>query len=161
MGRYAFFSYDYFQVLSHAEEKRNVPQILKGENNFQERRLTDKIRSNKEIASFIRTLIRNYVFIGYTQSKYYANSIDKFPGEMNTHEVIGQEFDNVIIMMDDNFRYGEDGKLQGKRHPNPDYIFYKLLYQGVSRPREKLCIVVIGNMPLFEKILAIKSEHIC
>lgn len=196
-GTVCIFSYDYFQVLSHAEAKRNVPQILRGENNFQERSLTDKIRSNKEIASFIRTLInledrsripykyedvdiiyannaeeaqliidyfcqiRNYVFIGYTQSKYYTNSIDKFPGEMNTHEVIGQEFDNVIIMMDDNFRYGEDGKLQGKRHPNPDYIFYKLLYQGVSRPREKLCIVVIGNMPLFEKILAIKSEHIC
>lgn len=195
-GAVCIFSYDYFQVLSHEEERRNVLQILRSESNFQERRLTDKIRSNKEIASFIRNLIdledkpripcryedidilyadnaeeaqliidyfcqiRDYVFIGYTQSKYYANSIDKFPGEMNTHEVIGQEFDNVIIMMDDNFRYREDGKLQGKRHPNPDYIFYKLLYQGVSRPREKLCIVVIGNMPLFEKILGIKSEHI-
>lgn len=191
------FSYDYFQVLSHAEERRNVPQILRNKSDFQERRLTDKIRSNKEIASFIRNLInledksrmpyryedidilyandvkeaktiidyfcriKQYVFIGYTQSKYYGNSIDKFPGDMNTHEVIGQEFDNVIIIMDGNFRYGEDGKLQGKRHPNPDYIFHKLLYQGVSRPREKLCIVVIDNMPLFEKILAIKSEHIC
>ena len=44
---------------------------------------------------------------------------------------------------------------------NPDYIFYKLLYQGISRPREKLCIVVIDNMPLFEKILSIKLDQIC
>ncbi|MCM1112759.1 MAG: DUF2075 domain-containing protein [Muribaculum sp.] len=190
------FSYDYFQVLSHAEEDRNIPQILREQCNFQERKLTDKIRSNKEIASFVRNLInledksrisykyedidivyadneeeahriidyfcqiKNYTFIGYTQSRYYGNSIDRFPGELNTHEVIGQEFDNVIIMMDNNFRYGMDGRLQGREHPNPDYIFHKLLYQGISRPREKLCILVIDNMPLFEKILSIKSKYI-
>lgn len=190
------FSYDYFQVLSHAEENRNVPQKLKSICGFQEKKLSDKIRSNKEIASFIRNLInlkdkpqrtykyecidvvyadnaneahkiidyycqiKEYNFIGYTKSKYYRSSIDEFSGDMNTHEVIGQEFDNVIIMMDDNFRYGADGKLQGKRHPNPDYIFYKLLYQGISRPREKLCIVVINNMLLFEKILEIKAGYI-
>lgn len=196
-GKTCIFSYDFFQVLSYAEENRNIPQHLKSLSDFQERKLTNKIRSNKEIASFIKNLmnlqdradnsykyedievlyandtteahiiidyfcnIKKYFFIGYTQSKYYWNSIDEFPGERNTHEIIGQEFDNVIIMMDSNFRYGEDGKLQGKEHPNPDYIFYKLLYQGISRPREKLCIVVIDNMPLFEKILSIKSDQIC
>lgn len=76
---------------------------------------------------------------------------------MNTHQVIGQEFNNVIFSMDNNFRYSEDDRLQGKQHPNPDYIFYKLWYQGVSRAREKLCILVIGNKPLFTKILSIKK----
>jgi len=45
---------------------------------------------------------------------------------------IGKEFDNVMLMMDGNFRYNDDGRLQGRKHPNLDYIFYKLLYQGVS-----------------------------
>ena len=73
-------------------------------------------------------------------------------------KMIGQEFDNVIFSMDDNFRYSEDGHLQGKEHPNPDYKFYKLWYQGVSRAREKLCILVIGNQELFSSILAIKKN---
>ena len=58
----------------------------------------------------------------------------------------------------DNFQYAEDGHLQGKMHPNPNYIFYKLWFQGVSRAREKLCILVIGNEELFKKLLSVKNK---
>ena len=57
--------------------------------------------------------------------------------------VIG--FDNVIVMMDENFKYSEEGDLLGREHPNPDYLLHKLFYQAVSRAREKLCIVVLKN----------------
>lgn len=43
-------------------------------------------------------------------------------------------------------------------HPNPDYIFYKLWFQGVSRARERLCILIIGNEPLFNNILKVKVQ---
>lgn len=188
------FSYDYYQTLSYAEENRNIPEMLRQELGFVERSLTDKIRTNKEVASFIRNMInlndkpqkqinyknieviyandyyeageiikyystvKDYTFIGYTPSRFNCSSIDYFSRYINTHRVIGQEFDNVIFSMDDNFRYSEDGHLQGKEHPNPDYKFYKLWYQGVSRAREKLCILVIGNQELFSSILAIKKN---
>lgn len=103
---------------------------------------------------------KNYVFIGYTQSRYYSNSIDHYGGDINTHHVIGQEFDNVMIMMDNNFQYGEDGDLQAIQHPNPDYLFPKLFYQAVTRAREKLCILVVENKELFEKINAIQYRCI-
>lgn len=45
-----------------------------------------------------------------------------------------------------------------KMHPNPNYIFYKLWFQGVSRAREKLCILVIGNEELFKKLLSVKNK---
>lgn len=192
----AVFSYDFFQTLSVTEQNRNIPEILKMRKDFQERELTKKIRTNKEIASFVRNLLnlkdvsdvryqyhdidilyadnveeaddiidlyrvnKEYVFIGYTQSIYHGNQIDNFPGDFNTHHVIGQEFDKVLIMLDDNFRYEMDGRLQGRPHPNPDYLFYKLLYQGISRAREKLCILVLGNRELFEKIVSIKFNMI-
>ena len=60
--------------------------------------------------------------------------------------------------MQDNFQYSEDVHLQGKMHPNPNYIFYKLWFQGVSRAREKLCILVIGNEELFKKLLSVKNK---
>lgn len=189
------FSYDYFQTLSKAEQKKNIPERLKLIPDFQERELSDKIRSNEEMASFIRILLnlsdlprkryayenidvlfandlaeanqiinfyrasKDYVFIEYTKSKYVSHTIDKYRGDMNTHHVVGQEFDNVIIILDKNFRHNIDGRLQGRVHPNPDYIFYKLLYQAVSRAREKLCIVVIENRQLFEKLIQIKYRN--
>lgn len=103
---------------------------------------------------------KGFTFIGYTQSRYYKSSIDCYGGDIDTHHVIGQEFDNVMIMMDENFQYGESGDLEAKMHPNPDYLFPKLFYQAVTRAREKLCVLVIDNMELFEKINAIQYRNI-
>ena len=41
----------------------------------------------------------------------------------------------------------------GKEHPNPDLLFYKLLYQAISRAREKLCVLIVENYKLFSDIL--------
>lgn len=145
---------------------------------FCEKHITEKIRTNKEIVSFIKhaiylknkpddnikydcidilyaidyecatSIIEHYVynkgyeFIAYTPSRV-SSVLDYFKGYKNTHEVIGQEFDNVIFNMDDNFQYAEDGHLQGKMHPNPNYIFYKLWFQGVSRARENYVFLLL------------------
>ena len=46
-------------------------------------------------------------------------------------------------------------RIQGKEHPNPDLLFYKLLYQAISRARVKLCVLVVENYKLFSDILNI------
>lgn len=192
-NKLVFFAYDFVQTLSVAEKKRNIPQRLLEISGFYEQKLSDKIRTNKSMVSFIRNMMNltcvprhkmdysnidiiyapnvdsaksiirsydndDYTFINYTQSRFYSNSIDEFGARLNTHHVIGQEYDKVVIFMDLNFQYGEDGHLQAKVHPNPDYYFYKLLYQALSRCRKKLCIVVIDNYMLFEKLIGIKSS---
>lgn len=101
---------------------------------------------------------KEYIFISYTQSLYYRNSIDLYPSSYDTHHVIGQEYDKVMIMMDRNFRYNSERRIQGKEHPNPDLLFYKLLYQAISRARENLCILVVENYQLFCDILSIKYD---
>ena len=49
-------------------------------------------------------------------------------------------------------------RIQGKEHPNPDLLFYKLLYQAISRARVKLCVLVVENYKLFSDILNIKFD---
>ena len=49
-------------------------------------------------------------------------------------------------------------RIQGKEHPNPDLLFYKLLYRAISRAREKLCVLVVENYKLFSDILNIKFD---
>lgn len=99
--------------------------------------------------------VKDYTFIEYGRTAEQSEFLD-ICGGFRTEDVIGQEFEQVVITLDDSFYYNEEGKLQGKNHPNPDYIYDRLFFQAVSRTREKLCIVVIGNVELFERIVSIK-----
>lgn len=186
------FSYDYAQCLSKTELNRNNPKRLKQIEGFQEEELSERIRTNKEIFSYIRTMLRlkdvprkhikydcieilyanniqeadrlldiycdkGYIFITFTPSQFVMNEIDHYAGNVNSHQVIGQEFDNVVIILDKNFRYSESGDLEAREHPNPDYLFPKLFYQNITRAREKLCIIVLDNMKIFHTLLKIKD----
>lgn len=191
--RACIFSYDYTQVLSKTELRRNNPERLRKITGFLEQNLKNRVRTNPEILSFVRTLMRvydvpknavdysnidviyansiqesdrilkiyqsrGYTFISYTPSHYVFNEIDHYSSFMNSHLVIGQEFDNVVQIMDNNFRHSAKGELQGREHPNPDYLFAKLFYQNITRAREKMCIIVLNNEELFDTLLMIK-EH--
>ena len=112
-----------------------------------------------ESDKIIRFYTQNgYTFITFTPSQYKSNSIDHYSRFVNSHQVIGQEFDNVMIVIDNNFRYNSKGELEAKEHPNPDYLFPRLFYQNISRAREKLCIVVLENKIIFEQFLRIKMN---
>ncbi len=189
------FAYDYAQCLSKAERRRNNPERLREIEGFNEERLSERIRTNKEMFSFIRSMLRlsdvsrkpmrydcvqilyanseqeadrildiymrkEYKFITLTPSQYVPNGIDHYAGYDNSHQVIGQEFDNVVIILDSNFRYNESGDLEGREHPNPDYLFPRLFYQNITRAREMLCIIVLNNPNMFEILLKIKDNSL-
>ncbi len=97
---------------------------------------------------------QNYQYISFTPSSYIKNGLIYFLPESNanTHMVIGHEFDNVVMVLTYDFKYNDDRRLIAKEHPNPDYLFPKLFYQGITRTREKLAIIVVQNRKLFEQI---------
>ncbi|QIK86622.1 ATP-binding protein [Erysipelothrix sp. HDW6B] len=183
------FSYDRNQTLSRTENNNDVTGVVRNLQYFEEYKLTDKIRTNRQLASFIRRMFnlnhndilpdyssikivfaqtdeiaqtyirafktKKYVFINYTKSNYKSGSTDQFGYDFNTHQVIGQEFDKVVMIIDKAFYYNSDGRLVGIKHPNPDYLYYKLLFQGLTRVRENLAIIVVNNYTVFEKMLSI------
>ncbi len=191
--RGVIFAYDFTQVLSRTEYARNNPKRLKEVAGFREEKLSVRIRTNKELYSFIRNLLRSrdkarqhveyknidilyandineadrlvdiykekgYVPIAFTPSKYVSSSIDHYSRYINSHEVIGQEFDCVLVVIDNNFKYDDNGDLTAKVHPNPEYLFPRFFYQNISRTRGKLCIVVLNNKELFRRLLHIKFD---
>ncbi|MBQ7347687.1 MAG: DUF2075 domain-containing protein [Clostridia bacterium] len=101
---------------------------------------------------------KGYFYISYTRSNYHSHAIDRLPINFNTHYVIGQEYDNVLMALNESFQYNEHGKLEATTHPNPDYLFPKLFYQGITRVREKLALVVVNNITLFESIMEIVKQ---
>ena len=183
------FSADPEQTLSHAEEGRDIVGAIEKLPKLKTHKLSDKIRTNIELASFIYTLMnlnrpvpeditfnnvdilyannveeakllidnyrkKDYTFINYSLSNYFESHFEQYDGDYDTHHVIGLEFDNVLMVLDDTFYYDDSNVLRGIGHPNPDYIYTKLLYQGLSRVREKLALVVVDNEQLLQKILS-------
>lgn len=184
------FSSDPEQVLSSAEKRRNIVEKIKTLDLEKEFVLSEKIRTNKELHSFItrmknlnhkpkkpmdysnvylsyanttgeaQSLLEYYrsngfVFINYSKSNYAESPYAQYEEDFDTHHVIGQEFDKVVMLMDDSFYYDENGVLGGVPHPNPDYLYPNLFYQGITRVREVLAIVVVDAPVLFENIASI------
>ncbi len=108
----------------------------------------------RELANVLEK--KGYQYIAITPS-FYDPSLDYQNGDENTHTVIGQEFDKVCMIMDSNFYY-ENGKLKGKRHPNPDYIFTKLLYEGITRARSELAIIITDKNLLGQIMVLFKEK---
>ncbi len=187
------FSSDPEQVLSNSESKNNIVTKILELPLIEKYKLSEKIRTNKELASFIirmknlnkkphipmdysnvslayadtvdeaKRIIEyyknwGYVFINYSKSNYYYSPYSQYEEDYDTHHVIGQEFDNVLMLMDKSFYYDEEGKLKGVRHPNPDYLYPNLFYQGITRVREKIALIVVDAPELFEKISSIVGE---
>ena len=98
---------------------------------------------------------KGFKFINYTKSNYEPSPFSAYAEDFDTHHVIGQEFDKVVMLLDSSFFYDEDGKLQGIPHPNPNYLYPNLFYQGVTRVREELALIVVNAPELFEKVASI------
>ncbi|MEJ7323319.1 DNA/RNA helicase domain-containing protein [Staphylococcus epidermidis] len=73
---------------------------------------------------------------------------------INSHNVIGQEFDNVCIVLGKQFFYDREGHLRAN-DINDQLDLLKLLYQNVTRTKNKLMIIVNENKNLYIDLLSI------
>jgi len=102
------------------------------------------------LVTFLRS--KGYTYIPITGSRYVSSPVNRLELAYcsNTHMVVGQEFDNVAMIMGPYFRISENGKLIADEHPNPDYLYGKLLFQGLTRARCRIALVIYGNPDLFD-----------
>ena len=101
---------------------------------------------------------KGFVFINYSKSNYARSPYSEYTEDFDTHHVIGQEFDKVVMLMDGSFSYSDDGVLLGVPHPNPDYLYPNLFYQGITRVRESIALIIVKAPELFEKIVSIVND---
>lgn len=179
-------SFDGEQTLSNWEINNDIPQKI-DEVKTHSFKLTNKIRTNKNVADFIRMLFNKNTFCsgGYNQNieisyfndlgkvqefmKYlqtnnwkiinYTPERNKTPyqrfhihEELNSHTVIGQEFDNVVAVIDEYFYYN-NGLLETRY--NSYYRSKKMLFQIMTRARLKIHLVIYKNQEILERCLQV------
>lgn len=102
---------------------------------------------------------KNYSYIYYTPSRYYVNkyadSAHNNPRRIGSaHAVIGQEFENVIVILGEHFYY-EGNILTAKNMEGIPYSTPKMFFQQITRAINKLEIVIVNNFEVFNKLIEI------
>lgn len=183
------FSYDKLQTLATWEEKRNIDDCINKIKLILTHKLTEKIRTNKEIALFMKAFFncKSAIKLSSTENielNYFANIVDakdyletldneeweilrftpsQYNGEHHqkyseysqktSHEIIGQEFENIVITIDNFFSYDENGEL--KYRGNTYYDAAKMLFQNITRTRKRLNLVIINNSEVLDRCVSI------
>lgn len=185
------FSYDKQQCLRSWETNNKIDERIETSTSSLVHQLTEKIRTNKEIASFINCLFdkckaihkmdrsnielsffnntddakriikklesEDWKVINYTPSNRHNHPYDdyKLAAADSTHEVIGQEFDKVVVVIDSYFYYNGEN-LSIKNNGN-DYYYnpQQMLFQMMTRVRKKLKVIVIDNQEIMDRCLSI------
>lgn len=78
----------------------------------------------------------------------------EFSSRQSAHKVIGQEFDNVVVVISSDFYYN-DGKILKYKDINWHYNPIETLFQAVSRTRKKLKFVIINNLEVYKACMKI------
>lgn len=91
----------------------------------------------------------------YYENRYNIPMIGETP-----HSIIGQEFDNVVGVVDEFFFYNENGDLAEKTDLRrfgleKYYSQYGMLYQIVTRTRKKVHLVIINNKEILTRCLEV------
>lgn len=145
--------------------------------------LSRKIRTNRALADFIRALFgigghpktvatrdvkvssadgvqgaqslveayrsEGYQFIAYTDPASGEPSLDEIDtdGCPCASEVIGQEFDRVVMVVGARFSAGDSS------------LYQQLLFQGLTRARNKIALVVLDNPQLLVRLLQLLAPQ--
>jgi Uncharacterized conserved protein (DUF2075). len=70
----------------------------------------------------------------------------------NGFTVIGREYDNVLIPIDERINYNEDAKLVAQTYEWYPYLETNNLFEGITRVKKNLLFVVINNPTMFKTI---------
>ena len=170
------FSYDPHSLLGPIPPMQEAETII-GESETLRLELSGNIRINRPVFSFLRTLFHRKDRPGYVDyscidvlyaadrreekvlTAYYLSRgyelIRTSRESFAAGEIISREFDKVLMVMDRRFYYDDDLRLCARGEKEAAIT---PLYEGLSRARENLCLVIVGNRELYSQILSIRMQ---
>lgn len=186
------FSVDKEQVLKHNEKSEDIQALLETNPNIENHTLTDRVRSDKSLSTFIKKLfdlkarrlepmefpkvnavyftdvedarkfiknceeVENYCCIEIAEYTTVVSRVKKrkqiLSDSENGFTVIGREYDNVLIPIDERVYYNEDAKLIAVTNEYYPYLEINNLFEGITRVKQNLLFVVINNTAMFKTI---------
>lgn len=171
-------SYDYEAILSPYERPQDTGELIDSLPDFIKYRLTNRIRMNGELSSFICCIVNckgTHRLKAYPSvSLYYANDTAEadilledsirrgFTYISDNSLATCREFDRVVMLIDNTFRYDEEGFLRSSGLPENERSTgqnVRRLFHGLNRAKSAISVIVINNPSVFDVLLAIAQGH--
>lgn len=172
-----FFVLDPKQVLTKEEIKTNINNLIDKLNPVKFK-LSNRIRINNSISSFTKKFFdlstKNKLDLSCV-TLCYASNIKELETYFNIHsneytyicsnkkyqnenintvdilDVVGKDYENVLMILDSDFYYSKN-RLMSFDSKNNDYLNLKILYQGLTRTRENVVLIIYRNKMLFKEL---------
>lgn len=172
--KHVVISYDFEALISPDERPFDTGEDIDSAPEIIKYRLTNRIRMNSELSSYICCMMRcggSHRLKSYPSvSVYYAGSNEEAGALLGGCEGRGytyitdnskatcREFDRVVMLMDENFYYDDDGYLRCR--VRGEYRVRRL-FHGLNRAKTSLAVIVIKNPAVFDVLLTIaQGSHI-
>lgn len=143
---------NFIKLLFNKKQSREI-------NNFENIKViyASNVNESRTILDYLSDI---YTVIDYTipsknrRGYQQINDMSYSKTPINSHNVIGQEFDNVCIILGKEFFYDREGYLRAN-DVNDQLNLLKLLYQNITRTKNKLVLVINENKNLYMNLLNI------
>ena len=110
--------------------------------------------------AYVTSLMTNgweYIYLTDSLHSQESLSILKFYSNNSAHKAIGQEYDNVVVTIDQNFFYKENNKLAYRY--SCYYSPLETLFQAITRTRKKIMFVIINNKEVYKNCIKIINRE--
>lgn len=172
------FSSDYEDMIAEEELGESITKILEDLPEIQTFRLTNRIRTNAELSSFIQNMIhlpgrdnhRSYphveivyannkreaeqLLLGYCRREYQKK--EESP-EMKSAAV--RDTKRLVVLLDGRYYYDGKGYLRSSRHPKQGMADVRKLFHMLNQAKEELALVVMDNEKLYGALLELVCRY--
>lgn len=148
------FSSDSEEIISPEEVDRRNIEMLKELPYIKTFRLTNRIRTNEELSTFILNMMhlperrnqRRYPNI----SVAYAN--DEKEAEKLCMLAI-RDTEQIVVLLDERYYYDKSGYLRAVSHDENGNSYVRAIFHRLNQAKEKIALIVKNNEQVYSKIL--------
>ena len=169
------FSSDSEDAICPDELASNTMKLIENLPDIQMFHLTNRIRTNAELSSFIQNLMHltdrktskpyPHVSVVYANNEKEARTLlDDYIS--HNYQYKSQIYNNtsdikrLVVLMDDRYYYDKNRYLRSKYCNKKNWPDVRNLFHQMNQAKENLCIVVKENISVYEAILSLLQPDI-
>lgn len=145
------FSSDDEDMISDEEMDRTMIREIEHLPDIQSFHLTNRIRTNAELSSFIQNMIH---LPEKRTVRYYPHIQVVYANDEEEAEILLKGYQNqLVFIIDERYYYDEKGYLREQRQKHQKPTAVRTLFHRLNEAREEFAIIVKGNEAVYEVLL--------
>ena len=160
------FSSDAEDMISPKEMDRSCMQKIEHLPGIQTFRLTNRIRTNAELSSFIQNMM--HLPVGKNQKGYphievvFANDVSEAENLLRAYQKQGYQYsdtaeqkpvESLVVLLNARYDYDEEGYLRTKTQTEKKMSDVRRLFHHLNQAKENLALVILGNEEVYARLL--------